>query len=157
ETEFRNVAVAPTDILRGKFKRYAHDKVFIVSKAGAALKVLTGSTNFAVTGVYVNSNHVLVFDEPTVATLYQQAFQQAWTTQVQQVPFQNSAFSQNDHGFTPPGLPQMTITLAPHLNPRSQSLMDALATRILKEGKKPAAKGSVLFAVMDINSGKSPV
>src|SRR5262249_27676205 len=129
----------------------------VVSKAGAARKVLTGSTNFAITGVYVNSNHVVVFDDPTVATLYQQAFDLAWTTQVQQGPFQSSAFSQNDHPFMPPGLPDLTITLAPHANPSSQALMDAVAARIVKEGKKPKTTSSVLFAVMDINSGKSPV
>ena len=50
-------------ILRGKFGRYSHDKVFIVSKSGNAVKVMTGSTNFSVTGLYVNSNHVIVFND----------------------------------------------------------------------------------------------
>src|ERR1700757_3019248 len=37
----------PSDILRGKFGRYSHDKIFIVGKkGGSAVKVLTGSTNF---------------------------------------------------------------------------------------------------------------
>ena len=49
---------------RGKFGRYAHDKVFIVSNEGGPTKVMTGSTNFSVTGLYVNSNHVLIFDDP---------------------------------------------------------------------------------------------
>src|SRR5262249_10980477 len=40
---------------------------------------------------------------------------------------------------------------------RSQALMDAIAARITAEGQKDAAVGSVLFAVMDIDSGKSPV
>ena len=54
--------------MRGKFSRYAHDKVFIVSQQGDRReKVLTGSTNFSVTGLYVNSNHVLVFNDPKVA------------------------------------------------------------------------------------------
>ncbi len=56
---------------RGKFNRYAHDKVFIVSKKGAKANspqyVLTGSTNYSVTGLYVNSNHVLVYRDPQVA------------------------------------------------------------------------------------------
>ncbi|HEX6642572.1 MAG TPA: hypothetical protein VF215_15745, partial [Thermoanaerobaculia bacterium] len=46
-------------IKRGKFGRYSHDKVFIVSNAKGPQRVLTGSTNFSVTGLYVNSNHVL--------------------------------------------------------------------------------------------------
>jgi hypothetical protein len=50
ETRFRKAAKSGADILRGKFGRYAHDKVFIVSRIGAKanspLKVLTGSTNY---------------------------------------------------------------------------------------------------------------
>jgi len=44
----------------------AHDKVFIVSNAAGAMKVLTGSTNFSIHRFYVNSNHVLVFDDAGV-------------------------------------------------------------------------------------------
>ena len=58
---------ARAEIQRGQFGRYAHDKVMIVSDAHGAKKVLTGSTNFSVTGLYVNSNHVLVFDDTQVA------------------------------------------------------------------------------------------
>src|SRR6185436_13122259 len=69
---------------RGKFKRYAHDKVFVVrnNKTGTARKVLTGSTNFSVTGLYVNSNHILVFNDPDVAAAYAGVFDQAWKDDV---------------------------------------------------------------------------
>jgi len=50
EKLFLDAAKAPAEIHRGKFGRYAHDKVFVVSGAGGARKVLTGSTNFSVTG-----------------------------------------------------------------------------------------------------------
>ncbi len=43
-------------IKRGHFARYAHDKVFVVSRDNEPFKLLTGSTNFSVTGMYVNSN-----------------------------------------------------------------------------------------------------
>ena len=85
--------LAPAAVTRGNFDRYAHDKVFIVKNAGGAIKVLTGSTNFSVTGFYVNSNHVLVFDDPGVATLYANLFQKAWDTHVAAVPFRASNFS----------------------------------------------------------------
>src|SRR5262249_3489831 len=70
EQKFRAAAKGSSAIVRGKFGRYAHDKVFIVSNARGPIKVLTGSTNFSVTGLYVNSNHVLVFTDKTVMRAY---------------------------------------------------------------------------------------
>ena len=67
EKLFRKAATGNADLKRGKFGRYAHDKVFIVSDRSGPRKVLTGSTNFSVTGLYVNSNHVLIFHDPAVA------------------------------------------------------------------------------------------
>src|SRR5712672_2873522 len=68
-------------MLRGKFGRYAHDKVFVVYKKGAKtnkpMKVLTGSTNFSITGFYVNSNHILVYNDPQVAGFYAGVFAEA--------------------------------------------------------------------------------
>ena len=68
---FQKPAKAPgAGIVRGCCARYSHDKIFIVSKNGSPIQVLTGSTNFAVTGLYVNANHVLVFDDPNIASEY---------------------------------------------------------------------------------------
>ena len=64
--------------MRGKFGRYAHDKILIVSDTAAPQKVLTGSTNFSVTGLYVNANHVLVFNDPEVAAKYADVFDAVW-------------------------------------------------------------------------------
>ena len=61
--------VQPT-FLRGCFDRFSHDKIFIVSKSGSPIRVLTGSTNFSITGLYVNANHVLVFEDNNVAAKY---------------------------------------------------------------------------------------
>ena len=74
EKLFKAAAKAPADVLRGHFQRYSHDKIFIVSKGGKARKVMTGSTNLSVTGLYVNSNHVIVFDDPVVAGKYAEVF-----------------------------------------------------------------------------------
>ena len=157
EAKFRATMTGAAAIMRGLFARYAHDKVLIVSNANGPLKVLTGSTNFAVTGVYVNSNHVLVFDDPSVAALYQSVFDEAWTDQVHADAFRATALAKNPHPFGPPALPDMDINVSPHANARSQELMDAIAARIAQEGKKGKTVGSVLFAVMDIDSGTSPV
>src|SRR5262249_8751953 len=83
EALFKGMQGGAALIKRGKFGRYAHDKVLIVSKKGAVpgapntpVRVLTGSTNFAVTGFYVNSNHVLIYNDAQVAALYAGVFQE---------------------------------------------------------------------------------
>ena len=63
---FKKAAKNNAEILRA----HSHDKVFVVSKGGKGKTVLTGSTNFSVTGMYVNSNHILVFDDLAVAQTY---------------------------------------------------------------------------------------
>ena len=50
--------------------------------------MLTGSTNFSVTGFYVNSNHVLVYDDPKVAATYAEVFKQSWNDGVKKDKFQ---------------------------------------------------------------------
>jgi phosphatidylserine/phosphatidylglycerophosphate/cardiolipin synthase-like enzyme len=157
EALFTAAAAAPAAIMRGKFSRFAHDKVFIVSNAGGAVKVLTGSTNFSITGFYVNSNHVLLFDDAGVAALYKQVFEKVWADHVTADPFRMSPLATQPHPFAPPGLPDMDINFAPHDKARSQALMDAIAARIAKEGKKGKKVGSVLFAVMQLDQGESPV
>ncbi len=60
ESLFTKSAGSKQLIKRGKFGRYSLDKVLIISKQSAGtkspVKVLTGSTNFSLTGLYVNSN-----------------------------------------------------------------------------------------------------
>src|SRR5260370_18951917 len=91
EKLFTKAARKGAAILRGKFGRFAHDKVFIVSSKSGARKVLTGSTNFSVTGLYVNSNHVLVFNDPKVAAKYAEGFEAAWTAKAPSKAFIQSA------------------------------------------------------------------
>jgi len=62
----------------GHFQRFSHDKVLIQKRNNTAVKVLSGSANFSVRGLYVQSNNVFTFDDPATAALYEQAFQQSW-------------------------------------------------------------------------------
>jgi hypothetical protein len=157
ESRFRAVATSPSDILRGHFKRYAHDKVFVSFNKKSALKVMTGSTNFSVTGLYVNSNHVMVFDDPSVAAEYGQLFETVWQGGVKlgaylQSPFSSATFS------IPKGVsPRADITFAPHTAQFAAKNLGDIAARIQQEGSKPSKNGSVLFAVMEIDNGSSPV
>ncbi len=148
EKQFRAVAKAPADILRGKFSRFAHDKQFIVRDASGPLKVLTGSTNFSVTGLYVNSNHVLVFNDRAVATTYANIFDLAWSQKVSGPAFAKSPAASQRFSFDSPTAPSTVVTYSPHPQAFATTVLQGLADRVTQEGK--TKNGSVLFAVMDI-------
>jgi phosphatidylserine/phosphatidylglycerophosphate/cardiolipin synthase-like enzyme len=159
EKAFKKVTGKPDLLKRGKFGRYAHDKVIVVREkaGGAARQVLTGSTNFSATGLYVNSNHVLVFDDPAVATVYAAVFDEAWADGVENVPFQASKFATQSFPFETSKTPKTEITFAPHDKAHAASILGDVAKRIGDEGKKGKTVGSVFFAVMQIDKGISPV
>lgn len=140
---------------RGNFSRYAHDKVFIISKGGAhpqPMKVLTGSTNFSVTGLYVNSNHVLVFDDPQVASLYAGVFAEVWSTNIKTGPFEASKWSTQTFSSTASTTPKTDFTFAPHDQAMTTNVLKTITDRVAAEGKKGKTTGSVLFAVMQIDT-----
>jgi len=144
-------------IKRGRFGRYAHDKVLIVSAANGPQKVLTGSTNFSVTGIYVNSNHVLVYNDATVAGKYSDVFNEAWNDSATLSEYLKSELSKKEFTFKGNGVPESTISFAPHDPNFSSQLMTALANRVGQEKNTANALGSVLFAIMDIGKGGGPV
>jgi PLD-like domain len=156
QSSFEAAARAPAAIIRGHFGRYAHDKVLIVSAGDSVQKVLTGSTNFSVTGLYVNSNHVLVFGPGAVAAKYAEMFTTVWGQQAKRPAYLSSPLSGEKFTADSP-LPQTSITFAPHADQFATSILDAVAARIEHEGSAGARVGSVLFAVMQIDKGTSPV
>jgi hypothetical protein len=161
EALFRKAAKKSADLMRGKFGRYAHDKVFIVSKGQTPTgqtpqKVMTGSTNFSVTGLYVNSNHVLLFDDAKVAAKYSEVFDLAWATQARAKAFQQSPLSAAAAAFSS-GVPAFEVTFSPHREADAKRVLADLAARIAAEGRKSAKTGSVLFAVMQLDGSDSPV
>jgi phosphatidylserine/phosphatidylglycerophosphate/cardiolipin synthase-like enzyme len=153
ETRFQDVKHGASALKRGKFGRYSHDKVLIVSSGGQAQRVLTGSTNFSVNGLYINSNHVLVFDDPVVAAKYGQVFQNAWDHEVKLSAHLHSELSAET--FKPAGTPKVEITFAPHSEQFATQLLDDVVARIAREGRKGKTTGSVLFAVMELDDTKS--
>jgi hypothetical protein len=144
---------------RGKFSRYAHDKVIVVrnKKSGKAKKVLTGSTNFSATGLYVNSNHVLVFGDAQVAQCYADMFDAVWKGDVKTSAFGKTPFSTKTFGFASAKTPKTEVTFAPHSEAVAKGVLDTIAKRIKQEGTKKKVEGSVLFAVMQMDKGTSPV
>jgi PLD-like domain len=161
---FHQQKKTPADIVRGSFARFSHDKIFIVSKKnGPSTQVLTGSTNFSVTGLYVNANHVLVFNDPKVAAQYAEVFNQSW-----QVLSNNKSPSKAAAGafsgsalatlpYTPEAgfVPKMSVTFSPHTTAEVSKILGGISNRINQETH--AAKGNVLFAVMQLTGSQSPV
>jgi hypothetical protein len=130
-------------VVRGHFKRFAHDKCVIQrDKAGNAIRVLTGSANFSVRGLYVQSNSMLTIDDPDVAKLYGQAFDQAFTAMGK---FTSAPIAAKWFDFDKPNLPKFSVSFAPHKS----------AAVSLKEVSDAinGAKSSVLFAVMGLTGG----
>jgi hypothetical protein len=170
QTAYQGVAKDPTTLKRGCFARYSHDKVLIVSKLPAdgdlkkkvPQRVLTGSTNFSVTGLYVNANHVLVFDDPAVAAYYTGVFEESWavlTTEKVSNP-EAAAFAATKFAttaFTPKvqGVGSLSINFSPHTSADAAKMLGAIADRVIAEGS--ATNGSVLFAVMEMAKSVSPV
>ena len=145
EAAFKKQAKNPAAIIRGKFARFQHNKVLIVKKGKQAIKVLSGSTNFSITGMYVNSNHIVIFNDASIAAAYSSAFDEAWNDGVNEKAFLNAAISEKKFPFSAKGLPQMSITFSPHVTSFALSTLTNIANRI------GAEKSSVLFAIMDID------
>jgi PLD-like domain len=131
----------------GHFQRFSHDKILIQKRGDTALKVLSGSANFSVRGLYVQSNNVFTFDDPATAALYEQAFQQSWD---KPSAFAASALAASWHDCGGhDGLPAYSVCLSPH-HTASVSL-DRVAKAVT------GATGSVLFAIMEIGAGTGPL
>jgi hypothetical protein len=157
ETLFNKKKKGNAGIKRGHFGRYAHDKVLIISGTNGPQKVLTGSTNFSVTGLYVNSNHVLVYNDAPVAAEYAAVFDEVWNNGTTLTQFLKSPLSAQQFKFSANGVPDSTISFAPHAKNFSSHLMSDLAKRLGQEKNTGQALGSVLFAIMDLGSGDGPV
>lgn len=156
QLQFSAVAGAGA-IQRGKFGRFAHDKVFVVysdAQRKTPSLVLSGSTNFSITGLYVNANHVLVFRDPAVAQTYAQVFQESWDDKVNAAAFQKAEVGKTTFSFPSTGAPRMQVTFSPHAKAMADQVLQRIVDRIGQE--KTQAKGSVLFAVMAIAEPTKP-
>ena len=158
EKLFKTAAGKKELMKRGKFNRYAHDKVFIVSRIGSKGNspqyVLTGSTNFSITGLYVNSNHVLVFRDPKIAALYAGVFKEVWDDGVKEKAFVKTPWSLKTFSSDAKGTPRTDFTFAPHDPATTGKVLKTVTARIASEGRKGKTVGSVMFAVMQVDPGK---
>ena len=153
---FNQQKKAPSDIVRGSFARYSHDKIFIVLRDGSAIEVLTGSTNFSLTGLYVNANHVRVFEDANVAGHYDQVFEKSWQvlsgnkspSAAAANAFSGTTLATVPYDSQPGFVPKMQITFSPHTKPDVNKILGDISNRITQETH--SAKGNVIFAVMQL-------
>jgi hypothetical protein len=136
------IAAANGAVKRGKFRRFAHSKVFIARRNGAAFRVLTGSTNFSIRGLFVQANNVLVFDSPAVAQMFEDAFEQAWT---KPSAFDKAPIAKDWFELPADGLPPGAIAFSPHVS--GDVSLKRVADSIT------AAGSSLLFSVMGLGGG----
>jgi hypothetical protein len=84
-------------------------------------------------------------------------FNNVWANHASKSAFVKSTFGTQSFTLTSPRPSKAEITFAPHQTPFATSTLTNIATRIRQEGTRGKANGSVLFAVMEIDQGKSPV
>ena len=133
----------------GHFQRFAHNKIMIQKKNGQPTKVLTGSANFSVRGLYVQANNILVFEDPEVAGLYEQAFNQAFNDPTKsQSKFDDSRIASRYFEVNVAGSPKCKIAFSPH--------KDSMISLSMVADEIKRADRSVLFAIMELG-GKGPV
>lgn len=128
----------------GKFSRYAHNKVIILKKNDVPIKVLTGSANFSIRGLYVQANSVLLFDDPEIAQLYETAFEQAFNDMK---GFKKSEIASRWFGARIDTGSSLSISFAPH---KIAFSLDRVAEAMESAGS------SLMFAIMELG-GTGPV
>jgi phosphatidylserine/phosphatidylglycerophosphate/cardiolipin synthase-like enzyme len=146
-------ALGHNNVKRGHFTRYQHNKVFIKRDGeGHAQKVLFGSMNFSVRGLYVQANNVMVVDDPKTAgyfaAAFDNAFDHATDKNVSASAFAKAPVAQNYNPISSGNtadLPKSVVALSPHSDAKIS--LTEVADRIRK------AQSSVLFAVMEPTGG----
>ncbi|WP_162944655.1 phospholipase D-like domain-containing protein [Flavisolibacter nicotianae] len=144
EEAFLKVKKGKAAIVRGKFSRFSHDKVILQKKNNVPVKVLTGSTNFSLNGLYINANHILIFDDTSVAGLYADVFEKSFSKELMKA-FSSTPLAQapNRAG----GVDYACFNFSPHKKGPADTLLNHIANTIDR------ASRCVLFSVMDVTGG----
>jgi phosphatidylserine/phosphatidylglycerophosphate/cardiolipin synthase-like enzyme len=145
-------AAGAANVRQGKFARYQHCKVFIKRDAsGNAQKVIFGSMNFSVRGIYVQANNVVHVDDAKTAGMFAASFDDAFKNNVSAPPFRKDPIAQGYMVCSPAAtadLPKFSLSLSPHTDPMMS--LGPMSDRIRK------ATSSVFYAVME-PTGQGPV
>ena len=91
---------------------------------GNAQKVIFGSMNFSVRGIYVQANNVVFVDDPKTAGMFAAAFDDAFKNNVSAPPFRQGSDRAGLHGLFAGGTadcPNSRWRLSPHTDPTFRS------------------------------------
>ena len=132
------------NVTRMHFSKLQHNKVLIVKRKGTPIKVLFGSTNFSFRGLYIQANNALLFYEPRIADLFEQAFQMALDNDTK---FTAEPLFRNWHQVDIEGKPRTSFCFSPHADP-------ALSMNPV-EAAIDQATSSVFFAIAFLYQIKS--
>jgi phosphatidylserine/phosphatidylglycerophosphate/cardiolipin synthase-like enzyme len=142
-------AAGKANVVSGHFNRFAHCKVMIQKKNGKPVKVLTGSANFSIRGLYVQANNVIVINDPKTAAAYEQTFNLAFTQQQKTgsstktaTAFKADPIAQKYFDCSGTGLPKFQVAFSPH---KTETVSLSTVADAIKN-----AKSSVIFAVMQL-------
>ncbi len=131
---------AGAEVKRMHFGRQQHNKVLIVRRNGQPVRVLTGSTNFSLRGLYIQANNALVFDAPEVAAKYGELFDAYWTSPR---TFRQNALSRQWWVVRDEAGSRVSLCFSPH----SDSVLSlAPIARAIEE-----AESSVLYSIVFLN------
>lgn len=133
------------NIVQGHFKRFSHNKILIQKKKGKPIKVLTGSANFSIRGLYVQANNIVIFDQTDIAAKYEEAFEVSFKNMKK---FRTFPIASKWFDFTLENSVPTSVSFSPHI---SYNVSLELLEKSIRN-----AKSSVLFSLMSM-SGKGPV
>nr|MDO8088041.1 phospholipase D-like domain-containing protein [Candidatus Sigynarchaeum springense] len=152
---------AHVQVRRGHFSRFSHDKVFVLKTRNKPVKILTGSANFTIRGLCVQSNNVLVLRNPAIARLYGQVFDEVWNNTGRlhdsgdvAAAFRKSALSKDWHVVETQLFgqrPKLAVAFSPHKKAKDKNdspfTLDTIADAVKRSER------AVLFAVMQSGGG----
>jgi phosphatidylserine/phosphatidylglycerophosphate/cardiolipin synthase-like enzyme len=134
------LASAGALVKRMHFGRQQHNKVLIVRRDGLPLRVLAGSTNFSLRGLYIQANNALVFDDLLVAAKYGELFDAYWTSPK---TFRQNPLSQQWWEVRNEPDSRVSLCFSPHSD--SGLSLDRIAHAIEN------AESSVLYSIVFLN------
>jgi PLD-like domain len=143
ETTAANMlSAAGAEVKRLHFGRQQHNKVIIVRRNGTPVKVVAGSTNFSLRGLYIQANNVLVFDDAPIARLFDQVFEAYWDDPSR---FRRNALAKSWHVMRDLPGSRYSFCFSPHTEADTDMSLAPVSTAIGE------AKSSVLYAVVFLN------
>ena len=135
----QQLAAAGAAVKRTHFARQQHNKVLLVRRAGIPIRVLAGSTNFSLRGLYIQANNALLFDDATVAGKFGEMFD-AYFASPKAPPFRANALSQQWWIVRDQPSSSVSVCFSPHA--ASKLSLDLVANAIEN------AESSVLYSVV---------